>query len=85
MTTLYPTCRSCGMPLRTPEDHAGSDVNVAYCRHCAGADGGMKSYEHVLVGMSAFLQRTQGIDGSVADDMARRMMAKLPAWEDHLG
>ncbi|MBX5481880.1 MAG: zinc ribbon domain-containing protein [Myxococcaceae bacterium] len=73
-------CTSCGMPLRTPEDHASGDVTKEYCRHCAHPDGQLKSYDEVLAGMTAFLQRTQGLDPGVARRTATATMAKMPAW-----
>jgi hypothetical protein len=33
-----------------------------WCRHCARADGALKTYEEVLAGMTNFLTRTQGLD-----------------------
>lgn len=76
------TCISCGMPLRSPEDHARGDVTTTYCKHCAREDGAMKSYDEVLTGMSMFLKSTQGLDGDVAKGMARDMLAKNPAWSN---
>jgi hypothetical protein len=73
-------CESCGMPMRTAEDHAGSDVSKAYCRYCARPDGTRKSYDEALVGMTGFLQRTQGIDENAAREMARSTLAQQPAW-----
>jgi hypothetical protein len=73
------------MPLRTPEDHAASDPERDYCKHCARADGTLKSYDEALEGMSGFLQKTQGLDPSVAQDTARAMMARMPAWKSNRG
>ena len=80
--TTTPSCISCGMPLRTTEDHAAGDTTKSYCRHCARPDGTMKSYDEALVGMTGFLKQTQGLDDAVAQKTARGMMAKLPAWRD---
>jgi hypothetical protein len=74
-------CISCGMPLRTNEDHAASDPAKDYCRHCARADGSLKSYDEALAGMAGFLQKTQGLDEGVALSSAKAMMAKMPAWK----
>ena len=74
-------CISCGMPLRTNEDHAASDPAKDYCRHCARPDGSLKSYDEALRGMTGFLQKTQGLDESVALASAKAMMAKMPAWK----
>lgn len=77
------TCISCGMPLRSPEDHAKGDATKRYCKHCAREDGSMKSFDEVLAGMSMFLQTTQGVDADAAKTMARGMLAKMPAWTGH--
>ena len=74
------SCISCGMPLRSAEDHPRGDTTTKYCKHCAREDGSMKAYDEVLVGMSMFLQSTQGLDAEAAKGMARDMLAKLPAW-----
>jgi Putative zinc ribbon domain len=75
------TCISCGMPLRTRDDHAASDESKPYCVHCGRADGSMKSYDEVLSGMTAFLIRTQGLADEPAQKAAAGMMAGLPAWK----
>jgi hypothetical protein len=74
-------CISCGMPLRSNEDHAASDPNKDYCKYCARTDGTLKSYDEALAGMSGFLMQTQGLDAGVARDTAKAMMAKMPAWK----
>lgn len=77
------SCISCGMPLRSAEDHPGGNTATEYCKHCAREDGSMKSYDEVLVGMTGFLQNAQGLDAEVAKGMARDMLAKMPAWSGH--
>jgi hypothetical protein len=76
-------CVSCGMPLRSAEDHALGDTSKSYCLHCARPDGTLKSYDEALAGMSGFLRTTQGLDEGVARKMAAEMMAKMPAWQAH--
>ena len=39
------TCISCGMPMRTVEEHAAADPSKDYCHNCAREDGQMKSYD----------------------------------------
>ncbi|MCA9658611.1 MAG: zinc ribbon domain-containing protein [Myxococcales bacterium] len=80
MTEPTTTCISCGMPLRSAEDHAKGDTSRPYCHHCAREDGSMKSYDEVLQGMTAFLANAQGLDQAVARTAAKGMMASLPAW-----
>ena len=63
-------CISCGMPLRTNEDHTASDPAKDYCRHCARPDGSLKSYDEALRGMTGFLQKTQGLDESHCEEAA---------------
>jgi hypothetical protein len=74
------SCISCGMPLRTDEDHAARDAQKDYCRHCARPDGSLKSYDEALDGMSHFFVHTQGIDPAAARELAKGAMAKMPAW-----
>jgi hypothetical protein len=74
-------CVSCGMPMRTAQEHAGGDESKDFCVHCARPDGGMKSYDEALAGMAAFLVRTQGIDQEAARTTAAGMMAGMPAWK----
>jgi hypothetical protein len=82
MTTEHDgdTCISCGMPMRTPDEHAQSDPGKPYCVHCAGEDGQLKSYPEVLAGFTAFLQHTQGLSQEAARDTAAQVLAKQPAW-----
>lgn len=82
MNATTQSCISCGMPLRSADDHAVSDTSKPFCKFCGGADGELKSYDDVLAGMSQFLTRTQGLDRSAARDAAKAMMAKQPAWRD---
>ena len=81
MSNGGPVCTSCGMPLRSAADHALGDPSKAWCRHCAHADGTLKTYDEVLAGMTSFLTRTQGLDERVAREAATGMMARQPAWK----
>jgi hypothetical protein len=75
------TCIACGMPMTKPEEHAMGDVSKDYCVHCARADGSMQSYSEKLKSMTGFIMKTQGFDEKAAQDAARQMMSKLPAWK----
>ena len=75
-------CISCGMPLGKPEDHAMGDENKDYCVHCARPDGSMPSYEEALAGMAQLAATSQGLDETAAEEVAREMMASLPAWKN---
>ena len=75
-------CISCGMPIRQPAEAAMHDSQKPYCCHCAQPDGSMKSYAEVLIGMTAFIVQTQGLDENVAKRLAGEMLEKQPAWQD---
>jgi hypothetical protein len=76
------TCISCGMPMSSPEDFPQGDVTRSYCRYCARPDGSMQSYDEKLASFTGFLEKTQGLDPSVAAATAREIMSGLPAWRD---
>ena len=77
------TCIACGMPMEKPEMHASGDVDKDWCIHCAREDGSMRSYDEVVVGMTQFIVKSQGMDENAACEVAKTMMAKLPAWKNH--
>ncbi|MEV6314713.1 zinc ribbon domain-containing protein [Streptomyces sp. NPDC051776] len=77
-----PSCVSCGMPMRTVEEHAAADPSKDFCHHCAREDGRMKSYEEVLTGFAGFLQHTQGLQDNAARDVAAQILSKQPAWNN---
>lgn len=76
------TCIACGMPMTKPEDFALNDENKDYCIYCAREDGSMQSYPEKLKGTTEFLIRTQGLDKEAALPLAKRTLAKLPAWQN---
>jgi hypothetical protein len=75
-------CISCGMPLIEPEDFSLGDMKKDWCLHCGNADGTLKPYDEVLVGMTWFMTQSQGIDEGAAREAAAAMMALMPAWQD---
>ena len=74
------TCIACGMPMVKHEDFALGDMAKGYCHYCARPDGSMQSYEEKLESLAGFVIKTQGLDVKAARDVARDMMARLPAW-----
>jgi hypothetical protein len=78
-------CIACGMPMETAEDHALGDPEKAYCRYCMRPDGSMQSYEEKLGGYAGWLISTQGLDGDIARDQARTILAQFPAWRTVAG
>ena len=77
------TCTACGMPMERAEDFAMGDSKKDYCKHCARADGSLRSYDEAVAGMTGWMVKTQGLDEGVARTMAIQTMAKLPAWKNH--
>lgn len=75
-------CICCGMPMDKKEDYPNGDETKDYCLHCARPDGSMKSYEEAVTGMTGFMVQSQGIDETVAKEMAIKHLAKMPAWKD---
>lgn len=76
-------CIACGMPMKTKEDFAAGDESKDYCKYCARPDGSMQNYEEKLEGLTGFIIRTQGLDEGAARNVAKGMMAKLPAWKEN--
>jgi len=77
------SCKSCGLDFLNPEDHALGDVHNEYCTYCTNPDGSLKSYEEVLALIAEEFVESQGIDKEAAKEMAREVMAKLPAWSGY--
>ncbi len=77
----YTSCCACGMDFLKPSDHAFGDINNPYCNECVHADGSPKCYEEVHLLIADDLVKSQGIDRVAADQMAREIMARLPAWK----
>lgn len=75
------TCIACGMPMETLKDFASNDEKKDYCKYCARPDGAMQSYEEKLSSLTNFIIKTQGLNHEVANDAAKAMMSKLPAWQ----
>lgn len=76
------TCIACGMPMKTKNEYAMRDETKDYCIYCAKEDGSMQSYDEKLESMTAFIIKTQGLAKSIANDAAKEMMSKLPAWKN---
>jgi Putative zinc ribbon domain len=78
MTTQ--TCDSCGMPLRTAEDHApGHD---ALCNYCAPG-GTLQPFDERFERMVQWSMRQNGLDRPAAEQATRDYMRTMPAWKDN--
>lgn len=75
------SCISCGMPLETIEHYPNGDTTKTYCVHCARDDGSMKSWDEVVIGYTAYLQESQGVDNDAAREQAIVALKKCPAWQ----
>lgn len=75
------TCIACGMPMKSKEDFAMGDETKDYCRFCAKPDGSMQTYDEKLASLTTFIIKTQGLKESAAQNAAKEMMSKLPAWK----
>ena len=73
-------CIACGMPMDSDEDHARADASRPYCCYCAREDGTMQSYPEKLAGYTKWLVATQGLDPTVAENLAESILKQLPAW-----
>ena len=74
-------CIACGMPMKERDDFAMSDENKDYCKFCVRPDGTMQAYDEKLKSMTGFIMKTQGLAEEAAQNAAKGMMAKLPAWQ----
>ncbi len=81
MEGTYKSCCACGMDFLKPADHAFGDVDNPYCNDCVHPDGHPKSYVEVHALIAGDLIKSQGIDRSAAEQMAREIMSRLPAWK----
>lgn len=78
-----PSCGSCGFPMRNPEDFAGGRPGALYCSGCGDVSGRLRPYDEVLEVNAAYLVGHQGIDPEAAREMARALLASMPAWRTH--
>jgi Putative zinc ribbon domain len=79
---LCPSCGSCGFPMRLPTDFAGGKPDAAYCSTCGDDAGQLKPYGDVLGANADHLVREQGLDPGAAREMARALLAAMPAWKN---
>lgn len=79
--TSCPSCGSCGFPMRVPTDFAGGRADALYCSGCGDADGRLRPYDEVLQVNTDYLVRQQGLAPGAAREMARALLADMPAWK----
>lgn len=76
-----PSCGSCGFPMRHPEDFAGGRIDAAYCSTCGDDSGQLRPYPEVLQANADYLVHQQRVDPGAAREMARALLACMPAWK----
>lgn len=75
------SCGSCGMPFEKMEDHALADINNPYCTFCADDKGRLLPYDDVLKSNVKFYIESQGLNKDAATQMAKEVLADMPAWK----
>ena len=75
------SCGSCGFPMQTPADFAGGNPDSAYCSTCGDDRGRLKPYADVLQANAAYYEREQGLHPEAARELARSLLASMPAWK----
>ena len=76
-------CESCGMPMRTVEDHAPGHPDSTWCQHCSTVDGSLQPFEERFERMTQWAVRKDGLDRATAEAKTREYMRTMPAWRDH--
>ena len=77
------TCESCGMPMRSAEDHAPGHPHSAWCRYCSAEDGSLQPFDERFERMIQWAIRKDGLDRAAAEVKNRAYMRSLPALRDH--
>jgi len=75
------SCGSCGFPIEQPEDFALGNIVSLYCRYCTDEQGRLLPYEKILQANTQFYIDSQGISADAAENMAKDLLATMPAWE----
>jgi hypothetical protein len=68
--------------MKEPADFAGGRVGAAYCSGCGDEAGRLRPYPEVLQVNADYLVRQQGLDPAAARELARALLASMPAWKD---
>jgi len=85
---VFEYCESCGIQLKTEEDHGGSDSENKWCKDCCHTDGSHKTKdevkEHVikdiLTAPDAITVMGEKVTDEETDQLALDYMDKNPAW-----
>jgi hypothetical protein len=55
-------CKSCGMPMRSDEDHGGAKPENPYCKHCSDENGTVYPRDVRVKGMAQFMIKQTGMN-----------------------
>ncbi len=75
------SCGSCGMPMEKPEHHSLGNIESEYCCYCTNDQGHLLPYDAILASNTNYYIESQGISKESAAEMARELLATLPAWK----
>ena len=75
-------CESCGMPMRSIEDFGGANPESNYCKYCVDENGKLKSFKIKFEETIHFIISRMNVDKTIAEQIAKDQMSKLPAWKD---
>ena len=67
--------------MREPADFAGGDPDSGFCATCGDDHGQLRPYDAVLEANAAYYVREQGVNAEAARELARALLASMPAWK----
>ncbi len=56
-------------------------MDAEYCSTCAEASGALKPFDEVVQANADYFVREQGVSLSAAREMAKALLASMPAWQ----
>ncbi len=67
--------------MEKPEHHALGNIENEYCCYCTNDKGHLLPYDAILESNTNYYIESQGISKESAAEMARELLATLPAWK----
>lgn len=77
------TCTSCGMQMKTTEDHPVGHADSEWCKYCATPTGKLQSFDDRLANFTQWSMKKDGLPHDEAVQKARHYMSQMPAWHNH--
>lgn len=75
------SCGSCGFPMKKPEDFSLGNIASRFCQYCTDAQGELLDYDTILNLNTKYYISSQGIAEEAAMQMAKDLLATMPAWK----